>query len=95
MQLLSVHKALIEFSATGDWFAVYLKREKILNVFRSRNILECFEKIENDQQDMRIEFKEDKYEKGERVVFDKQNKYVAIVGHQQVCIVSLQDHNKG
>lgn len=42
VQLNKLKKALIEFSNSGRWFAVYSKHDKIINVFDSTDIHKCF-----------------------------------------------------
>ena len=46
--------------------------------------------IEKDEPIYRMEFGLDKFEKANRVVFDKRNKYVAVVSATKIIIISLK-----
>ena len=69
---------MIEFSKSGHWFAIYLKAEQKLRVFKSKDIMECFKNIEMDKPDFCHEFDLKKYGQAERIIFDKNDKFVAV-----------------
>ena len=54
IQLPGVKKAIIEFSTSGYWFALYIKKTNMLNIYDSRNIEDCFQKITEGEPELKM-----------------------------------------
>ena len=69
---------MIEFSKTGDFFAIYIENTKKLNVYESSDIHKCFDNIDKDIKVFEFSLEKKNFGKLNRIVFDKNDKYVAV-----------------
>ena len=81
---------MIEFSKSGKWFAIYIKKDQILSIFDSTDIHQCFSDIENQKPKFTKKFDDEQFDKAQQIVFGKADKYMAIVSKTQVTIMSLE-----
>ena len=67
---------------------MYVKKDRILTLFDSTDIKQCFKDIDMQKTLHEIKF-DDSYDRAFRIEFDKQDKYMAIVSTTRVVILAL------
>lgn len=57
--------------------------------------MSCFEDIENDTPSLSLQIEDESFEKAERIVLGKKDKYMALATKTQILIYSLCDGTFG
>ena len=83
---------IIEFTKDGKLMGLYNKRDKCLSIFHSDNMYKCLDKIAQGKPHfkIRIHFDDDVENSINRIVFDANYKFIAIISKQQIRIVNLK-----
>lgn len=86
---------IIEFSKFGNFFALYEEQTAILKVYKSTDIYQCIDDIEDDKTYLswrmseRKDLKYGKFRKANKLVFDHGEKYIGIVEDRRIIIFSI------
>ena len=89
------YKMIIEFSKKGSFFAIYEEQTAILKVYKSKDIYQCIDDIEDDntyltwRMSNRQDLKYGKFRKANKLVFDHGEKYIGIVEDRRIIIFSV------
>jgi hypothetical protein len=89
------YKMIIEFSKFGNFFALYEEQTAILKVYKSTDIYQCIDDIEDDKTYLswrmseRKDLKYGKFRKANKLVFDHGEKYIGIVEDRRIIIFSI------
>jgi hypothetical protein len=89
------YKMIIEFSKFGNFFALYEEQTSILKVYKSTDIYQCIDDIEDDKTYLswRMSERKDlnygKFRKANKLVFDHGEKYIGIVEDRRIIIFSI------
>ena len=68
---------------------MYLKKDHILNIFSSKNIFTCFQNIKAQKPILALKLDDEQITAAKRIVFDKKDRFVALVSLTQIIIISL------
>jgi len=96
------YKMIIEFSKFGNFFALYEEQTSILKVYKSTDIYQCIDDIEDDiinnnhnktylswRMSERKDLNYGKFRKANKLVFDHGEKYIGIVEDRRIIIFSI------
>lgn len=87
----------MEFSNSGKYFGLLFQNDNSIHVFDSSDIHKCFqeylsiEKIKDKSTSiMSSEIKDDQFQNAKRVIFDSNDKYVAVLSATKILIFNIE-----